>query len=32
MEGIPPNASVTEAYSDELTKLVEVHTMSPDSL
>lgn len=32
MEGIPPNASVMEAYSDELTKLVEIHAMSPDSL
>lgn len=32
MEGIPPNASVMEAYSDELTKLVEVHATSPDSL
>lgn len=29
MEGIPPNASVMEAYSDEL---VEIHAMSPDSL
>lgn len=32
MEGIPPHASDMEAYSDELTKLVEIHAMSPDSL
>lgn len=32
MEGIPPHASDMEAYIDELTKLVEIHAMSPDSL